>query len=338
VYEGLSYDTGDGAIYYKAATRAELDVLAKQCGDTIDPTTVKKMTQPPPSSNTFSPVASSLPLHLHHDYVGEAKHKGHVMAEFLNALYKQVPNGMDFSDWVQELEGFKLLGSKFTDQDLKKPAGTLKGDPRVKEVIDKFDPLFSGKVACWPDKGDLAREEKIIRLLHALRNGVKYVDDSSTRAKYKVTLGPTLQRRNENFDTARLSKHFSDKQNYSLGQVIWVLGQDGEFYSHICKIGRIHHSSFMGGGDIDAAGDWVVVDGKLKSINGQSGHYKPGMGPFEKALAKLKSKNVFSDNDPVIQVWDNDYVGQQKLLTYTEFQKQKFLTVPYAKQREDFFQ
>src|SRR4030095_13047093 len=109
-----------------------------------------------------------------------------------------------FSDWVQELEGFKLLGSKFTDQDLKKPAGTLKGDPRVKEVIDKFDPLFSGKVACWPDKGDLAREEKIIRLLHSLRNGVKYVDDSSTRAKYKVTLGPTLQRRNENFDTARL--------------------------------------------------------------------------------------------------------------------------------------
>lgn len=39
---------------------------------------------------------------------------------------------------------------------------------------------------------------------------------------------------------------------------------------------RFHHSSFFGGADVDAAGMFVVENGKLTRLFPHSGHYRPG--------------------------------------------------------------
>lgn len=57
---------------------------------------------------------------------------------------------------------------------------------------------------------------------------------------------------------------------------IWVIDDlDAEHptaYSHLCLLGRFHHSSLLGGADIGAGGDWIVVDGVITVIGGSSGH------------------------------------------------------------------
>lgn len=40
-------------------------------------------------------------------------------------------------------------------------------------------------------------------------------------------------------------------------------------------LGKFHHSSFLGGAAVTAAGEWVVENGVIKVITAKSGHYKP---------------------------------------------------------------
>jgi hypothetical protein len=46
-------------------------------------------------------------------------------------------------------------------------------------------------------------------------------------------------------------------------------------YTAPSETGKLHHSSFLAGEPVLAAGDWVVDKGKLQLINGESGHYRP---------------------------------------------------------------
>lgn len=46
-------------------------------------------------------------------------------------------------------------------------------------------------------------------------------------------------------------------------------------FSHKHVQGKFHHSSFLTGGSVVAAGEWVVDDGMIKAITAKSGHYKP---------------------------------------------------------------
>jgi hypothetical protein len=47
-------------------------------------------------------------------------------------------------------------------------------------------------------------------------------------------------------------------------------------YSMKGSEGEIHHSSFLRGEPVIAAGDWLVEDGVVTYVNGASGHYRPG--------------------------------------------------------------
>jgi hypothetical protein len=55
-------------------------------------------------------------------------------------------------------------------------------------------------------------------------------------------------------------------------------------YSAECEVGRLHHSSFMAGEPVIAAGDWVIEDGRLRFINTASGHYRPTVGNMKMFL------------------------------------------------------
>lgn len=123
--------------------------------------------------------------------------------------------------------------------------------------------------------------------------GVKYINETQTRDRYKVTfkggLLYRLLRSSDNepvlFDKKEVIDHFT-KNGKPAGSLIWVMGSS-EFYSHMAKIGRFHHSSFFSGGSLTAAGEWDAENGKLKWISGQSGHYRPGFDFLVDAVKAL---------------------------------------------------
>jgi len=88
------------------------------------------------------------------------------------------------------------------------------------------------------------------------------------------------------FDTAMSQAAFSQ----GLHKAIWVQGPSGRFYSsNESEVGKFHHSSFLAGREVKAAGDWKVDTGKLKTISAASGHYRPPLEALRGALADLQA-------------------------------------------------
>jgi hypothetical protein len=92
--------------------------------------------------------------------------------------------------------------------------------------------------------------------------------------------------------------------------VIWVFGRDKKFYSHVGKIGRIHHSSFFGGNAILCGGDWTVEKGELKTISGRTGRYRTSVDHFAAALLTLEKENILKPDEKVIHVWNVGWLAK----------------------------
>lgn len=155
------------------------------------------------------------------------------------------------------------------------------------------------------------------------RHGVKYFSTDAERAKYRVTIQSSMTRRGEVFDTKAIATHLKNTPGMkareaayaadrsqikgtlghaNLGNhrtpadwyndaLIWVCAPDASdkaaFYSHACKIHKFHHSSFQAGGGVIAAGEWIVVGGKLKKFSGNSGHYTTQMDAFYRGVLHM---------------------------------------------------
>ncbi len=89
----------------------------------------------------------------------------------------------------------------------------------------------------------------------------------------------------EPLDTSQSKAAFGDRD----GMAIWVQGPSGRFYSSTESAkGKFHHSSFLAGHDVKAAGDWKVVNGKLMAISAASGHYQPPLESLQGVLDDLR--------------------------------------------------
>ncbi len=72
---------------------------------------------------------------------------------------------------------------------------------------------------------------------------------------------------------------------------IFVMDGDGTIYS--ASKGEVtHHSSFISGRPAAAAGSFVATAGKLKSYNGESGHYMPTAEMLAQFKAELESRGL----------------------------------------------
>lgn len=74
------------------------------------------------------------------------------------------------------------------------------------------------------------------------------------------------------FDSQALSTAFSGS-----GWAIFVVSPDGKLYAHKHKVGVFHHSTFLSGSAVMAAGELVVQQGVVKCITAKSGHYTPSV-------------------------------------------------------------
>jgi hypothetical protein len=73
---------------------------------------------------------------------------------------------------------------------------------------------------------------------------------------------------------------------------IYVWDMHSRLYINRKVPGRFHHSSFVAGGAVKAAGSIVVEDGVLKQLTTWSGHYRPRSSDIALFLEWLEAKQV----------------------------------------------
>jgi hypothetical protein len=252
------------------------------------------------------------PIPLAQDYQIEKAFGGRVMPDYLKELLTHYGS-------LENIPELTLLENYFRHGKVK---GTPRGaaakplfsagisapvDPQAKQLVEWGDRLFFS-VPSWPRSNDADRNLKIFRILNSLCMGVKYCIQMADRNRFRIEIhGRQLWRREQLFDTRELMEHYGRKGNYEMtGEVIWVLSKEPEeFYSHVGKLGRVHHSSFFAGDEVRAGGDWRVEQGVIREISGRSGHYKPGIGHFIQALRMLQARGAFGISDEIILVWGN---------------------------------
>lgn len=81
-----------------------------------------------------------------------------------------------------------------------------------------------------------------------------------------------------------------------VGRAIFVMDADGNFYASTRQeIGKFHHSSFLAGAPVAAAGEVEVVEGVLKAISDRSGHYRPRRSYTSQAIEHMRRNNISFD-------------------------------------------
>ena len=78
-----------------------------------------------------------------------------------------------------------------------------------------------------------------------------------------------------------------------LGLAIYVMDERGELWvSFKAKPKFFHHSSFLAGGPVAAAGEMLIYNGVLVGINNLSGHYQPPPVVIDRVILTLKQGGV----------------------------------------------
>src|SRR6185437_14900388 len=118
---------------------------------------------------------------------------------------------------------------------------------------------------------------------------VKYLGTDEARDEFELKVGGSVTQGGQPYDTSAMYSKFKGD-----GFAIYVMGQDGRFYSTSHKIGLFHHSSFMGGGAVAGAGEIKVTGGTVQYITNKSGHYTPGDRELTQTLHALQGASGFS--------------------------------------------
>lgn len=115
---------------------------------------------------------------------------------------------------------------------------------------------------------------------------VEYLNESGGPARYEVAFGPDRRLYEvlgaQPFSTERHETHFSGD-----GWAIFVVSPTGQIYSASHILGKLHHSSFLGGRPVMAAGEMVVDDGVIRIITAKSGHYRPKPEDLQRMVNRL---------------------------------------------------
>ena len=118
---------------------------------------------------------------------------------------------------------------------------------------------------------------------------------------------PTLQV----FTTRGMSTAFSGS-----GFAIWVCSPGGIFYSASHEVSHFHHSSFLAGGRVLAAGEWVVHDGTIQLITHKTGHYLASPQNLLRALWLLQPR---TDLSRTVVAQTNYATGQTRYVKAVDF-------------------
>lgn len=178
-------------------------------------------------------------------------------------------------------------------------------------------------------KHDLGKTDAYIRqFARPFMRGVAYLNEAS-RKTYRVKVDKAsgkLSWRGAPFDTekSKLQTVFS-----GIGWGIWVLSPKDKFYSGPHVKGEFHHSSFLSGEPVKAAGEWKVRDGVVESVTGKTGHYMCDCEDLVYALRTLTGKGVSLAKAKVI-IWEATGERKPREVPALSFMIDKKLQQDYA--------
>jgi hypothetical protein len=119
-------------------------------------------------------------------------------------------------------------------------------------------------------------------------DAVRYLDEAELEETRVFARDGLLYRT----DGTRLDTQATETFWSGEGRAIFVMDQHGNIYAHEQVRGQFHHSSFLGGQPVAAAGELRVVDGRLELVSDQSGHYRPTRAHTEQLLDNLRQQGV----------------------------------------------
>lgn len=117
---------------------------------------------------------------------------------------------------------------------------------------------------------------------------VEYLDHEKRQA-YKLTVrdGKVYDAKGNLYDTTRAVGL------YSSAIAMFVMDHDGNIYASTRRVpGKFHHSSFVAGGAVAAAGEIEVRNGEVTYISRRSGHYWPSEAQLDQMAENLRSQGV----------------------------------------------
>jgi hypothetical protein len=119
---------------------------------------------------------------------------------------------------------------------------------------------------------------------------VKYLNSQERQQhQLKVHNGMIYGADGKPFDTRNGGSVFAGGQ----GKAIFVMDHNGNLYaSKNQTVGKFHHSSFLGGAPVAAAGEIEVHNGQIKDMSRRSGHYQPSEQQIANAANHLVSLGV----------------------------------------------
>ncbi len=81
------------------------------------------------------------------------------------------------------------------------------------------------------------------------------------------------------------------------GRAIFVMDHQGQIYlSNDYRMGQFHHSSFLAGESVAAAGEMSIEEGVVRVVSDRSGHYKPGWNQVNQIKDRLARGGVRPDS------------------------------------------
>jgi hypothetical protein len=122
-------------------------------------------------------------------------------------------------------------------------------------------------------------------------DGVTYIVDPAERERYRLRFGSDgfiYDASGNKFDTTKAVRIDEHGVKTFPKLAMFVMDHQGNFYaSNFQRVGIFHHSSFVGGADVAAAGEFEVIGGRLQFINDRSGHYRGDLAFSQQAIDRL---------------------------------------------------
>ena len=126
---------------------------------------------------------------------------------------------------------------------------------------------------------------------------VAYLNDSE-RAPYEIFIqhDKIVNNKGKLFETTGSVEINIGGEAIISNKAIYVMSEKGEIYiSKSSEYGKFHHSSFLSGENVAAAGDIIIEKGIIKEISNSSGHYRPNFESVKKnMLDEISNRGYFS--------------------------------------------
>lgn len=119
---------------------------------------------------------------------------------------------------------------------------------------------------------------------------VEYLDEAE-RERYRVVpvRGWLYTTDGIPFDTGAADSGWANAD----ARAIFVMDAYGNLYaSNTYQVGRFHHSSFLAGAPVAAAGEITVRKGRPTFLSNRSGHYRPRPETLDAVLGVLRDAGV----------------------------------------------